>query len=105
VGVREKESVSTDREVRIAPRWNVILLDDDDHTYGYVIEMLQDLFAMPVEKAFLCACEVDRAGRVILLTTSKEHAELKQEQIHAYGPDPSIQRCKGGMSSVVEPAP
>ncbi|HVY60142.1 MAG TPA: ATP-dependent Clp protease adaptor ClpS [Planctomycetota bacterium] len=105
MGVREKEAVFTERELRIAPRWNVILLDDDDHSYQYVIAMLQDLFAMPLEKAFLCACEVDRTGRVILLTTSKEHAELKQEQIHAYGPDPAIARCRGAMSSVIEPAP
>jgi ATP-dependent Clp protease adaptor protein ClpS len=41
---------------------------------------------------------------VIVLTTSKEHAEIKQEQIHAFGPDPRIARCKGSMSAVIEPA-
>lgn len=28
-------------EVRRQPPYNVILLNDDDHTYRYVIEMLQ----------------------------------------------------------------
>src|SRR5438445_13247928 len=83
VGVKEQEAVFTERETRIAPRWNVILLNDDDHTYEYVIDMLQDLFGMQAQKAFLCACEVDRTGRVTLLTTSTEHAERRQEPVHA----------------------
>jgi len=102
--VKTQTLVEVERNVRIAPRWNVILLDDDDHSYEYVILMLQGLFAMPVEKAFLCAREVDSEGRVIVLTTSKEHGELKQEQIHAFGPDPSIRKCKGSMSAILEPA-
>lgn len=31
-----------------------------------------------------------------------ELAELKQEQIHAFGPDPLIPRCKGSMSAEIE---
>jgi len=29
---------------------------------------------------------------------------LKQDQIHGYGPDPLIPRCKGSMSADIEPA-
>jgi ATP-dependent Clp protease adaptor protein ClpS len=51
------------------------------------------------------ALEVHTAGRAIVLTTSKEHAELKVEQIHAFGPDPlSSQDCAGSMSAILEPA-
>jgi ATP-dependent Clp protease adaptor protein ClpS len=53
---------------------------------------------------FKMAKEVDEKGRVIVDTTSLERAELKQEQIHAFGPDPLIERCKGSMSAVIEPA-
>jgi ATP-dependent Clp protease adaptor protein ClpS len=67
--------------------------------------MLQQLFGHPPEKGFLLAKEVDTSGRVIVLTTTREHAELKQDQIHAFGPDPMIPRCKGSMSAVIEPAP
>ena len=74
------------------PPYNVVLLDDDDHTYEYVIGMLQQLFGYPREKGYQMAREVDSTGRVIVLTTSKEHAELKQEQIHAFGPDPYSSR-------------
>jgi ATP-dependent Clp protease adaptor protein ClpS len=87
------------------PPYNVVLLNDDDHTYEYVITMLQVLFGYPPEKGYQLAREVDTTGRVIVLTTSKEHAELKRDQIHAFGPDPlSSHECKGSMSSVIEPA-
>jgi ATP-dependent Clp protease adaptor protein ClpS len=93
-----------DQRTKRQPPYHVILLDDDDHTFDYVIRMLKELFAHPEEKGFKMAEEVNRTGRVIVLTTSMEHAELKQEQIHAYGPDPLLERCKGSMSAIIEPA-
>jgi ATP-dependent Clp protease adaptor protein ClpS len=98
---KEKQEEKTKRQ----PPYNVVLLNDDDHSYDYVIAMLQQLFGYPKEKGFLMAKEVDTTGRVIVLTTTKEHAELKQDQIHAFGPDPLISRCQGSMSAVIEPAP
>lgn len=86
------------------PRYNVILLDDNEHTYDYVIRMLVKLFHHSEEKAYQLACEVDNTGRVIVLTTTREHAELKQDQIHAFGTDPLIAKCQGSMTSVLEPA-
>lgn len=87
------------------PRYHVILLDDDDHSYEYVIHMLGRLFGFQRDRAFQLACEVDKNGRVILLTTTREHAELKRDQIHSFGIDPFIAHCKGSMSSVIEPVP
>lgn len=93
-----------EEQVRRQPPYNVVLLDDDDHTYNYVITMLQELFGYPPEKGFQMAREVDTTGRVIVLTTTKEHAEFKQDQIHAYGPDPlSSKECKGSMTAIIEP--
>lgn len=89
---------------RQQPPYHVILLDDDDHTYEYVIEMLGKVFGHPVEKAYLMADEVNASGRVIVDTTTMERAELKRDQIHAYGPDFRSAGCKGSMSSVIEPA-
>ena len=92
-------------KVRRQPPYNVILLDDDDHTFEYVITMLQVLFGYPREKGYQMALEVHTTGRCIVLTTTREHAELKRDQIHAFGPDPySSKECKGSMSAVIEPA-
>jgi ATP-dependent Clp protease adaptor protein ClpS len=94
----------TDWLLKHQPPYHVILLNDDDHTYEYVVIMLKDLFGHPIEKGFEMAKEVDESGRAIVLTTTREHAELKVDQIHAYGPDPNIARCKGSMSAVAEPS-
>src|ERR1700686_3752674 len=91
--VEEQTEARTKRQ----PPYHVILLNDDDHTYQYVIHMLQTLFGHPPETGFQMAKEVDTKGRVIVDTTSLERAELKQDQIHAFGPDPLIPRCAGSM--------
>lgn len=87
------------------PAYHVILLDDDDHTYEYVIGMLRKLFRHPTEKAYQLACEVDTTGRVIVDTTTLERAELKRDQIQSFGRDWRIARCEGSMSAAIEPAP
>ena len=86
------------------PPYNVILRDDNDHTYEYVVEMLRKVFGHPEATAYLMAAEVDGTGRVIVWTGSLEVAELKQEQVHSFGADPRIPHCKGSMSADVEPA-
>lgn len=85
------------------PRYNVILWDDSDHSYQYVVMMMQKLFCHPVEKGFEIAKEVDNSGKAICLTTTMEHAELKRDQIHAFGKDDLITKCKGSMSATIEP--
>lgn len=92
------------KKPRKLPPYHVVLLNDDDHSYEYVIEMLQVLFGHPPEKGYQMAKEVDSNGRVIVLTTHKEMAELKRDQIHAYGEDARVATCKGSMSAIIEPA-
>jgi ATP-dependent Clp protease adaptor protein ClpS len=85
-------------------QWNVVLIDDQHHTYEYVVRMMQELFAHTLERAFLVACRVDAEGRAVCLTTHKEHAELKRDQILAYGPDRLMAESAGSMTAVIEPA-
>ena len=89
---------------KFEPLYNVILIDDDEHTYQYVVEMLCDLFGHGIETAFLMAREVDSSGRVIVDTTHRERAELKRDQIHAYGADPLLAGSSGSMRATIEPA-
>jgi ATP-dependent Clp protease adaptor protein ClpS len=96
--------IEDEPDTALAPLWHVILLDDDDHTYEYVIEMLAAVFGYGAEKSWALARTVDTQGRVILLTAGKPPCERKQDQIHAYGADPRIPRSKGSMTAVVEQA-
>ncbi len=83
--------------------FHVVLLDDDEHTYDYVIEMLQKLFAHSTELAFQHAVEVDTTGRTIVITCERPHAEFARDQIQGYGADPRMPKSKGSMSAVLMP--
>ena len=96
--------VEDDTTSQLQPLYHVILLNDEDHTYDYVVEMLVKLFGMTEQKAFGHAVEVDTVGTTILLTCELEKAELKRDQVHAYGADWRLAHSHGSMAAVVEPA-
>ncbi len=98
-----KKELQQDQKPKRQPRYHVILWDDDDHSYDYVILMMRQLFGHSVEYGFKIAQNVDNAGRAVCLTTTREHAELKRDQIHSFGRDHLIQRCEGSMSATIEP--
>src|SRR6266508_1602340 len=95
----ERGTETRSREEK-TPLYQVVLLDDDDHTYDYVIEMLQKLFIHTLEEAFRHAQEVDSTGRTIVITCELPQAEFAQRQIQAYGADWRLERSKGSMSAV-----
>ncbi len=99
-----KSSAEKKEKAKSLPPYHVVLLNDNDHSYEYVMVMLRELFGHPHEAGYKFAEEVDSHGRVIVLTTHKEKAELKREQIHAYGPDHAVATCKGSMTAIIEPA-
>lgn len=100
---KERE-IEQEREEKLDKPFNVVLLNDNDHTYNYVIDMLRALFGHPRPLAFKMAREVDSTGRVVVYTGQKEHAEFYKERIEAYGPDRLIFYCKGSMTAKLEPA-
>jgi ATP-dependent Clp protease adaptor protein ClpS len=89
----------------LARSYHLILLNDDDHSYEYVVYMLSRIFGYSREKGFAMACVVDSAGSAIVETADYERVTGHQRQIHAFGADPLVERCAGSMSAVVEPAP
>jgi len=93
----------TSESERLAPLYHVILLDDDEHTYDYVVEMLGALFFLPVETAYQHAVEVDTKGRTIVITCERPQAEFARDQIHGYGADTRMPKSKGSMKAVIQP--
>ena len=94
----------TSEQEQKTPLYHAVLLDDDQHTYDYVIEMLQKLFLCSESAAYQHAVEVDTTGRTIVITCELPQAEFARDQIHAYGPDWRMPKSKGSMSAIVEPA-
>ena len=56
-----------DSKPKRQPPYNVILLNDDDHTVEYVVSLCQKVFAYPVEKGLQIAAEVHVTKRCILI--------------------------------------
>jgi ATP-dependent Clp protease adaptor protein ClpS len=92
-------------ETRRQPPYNVIILNDEEHTFEYVIELLTKLFAHPLDKARVLTWQIHTAGRSVVYTTHKEKAELKRDQVLAYGADPRMSVSKGPLGCYIEPAP
>jgi ATP-dependent Clp protease adaptor protein ClpS len=96
--------IETSQREELTPLYNVVLLDDDEHTYDYVIEMLTALFLLSKTDAFRHAVEVDTTGRTVVLTCELPQAEFARDQIHGYGADWRMPQSKGSMSAILEPA-
>lgn len=100
--VTPQKQTTPKKERRRQPRYNVLLWDSDDHTFDYVEKMLRELFGHEKPECEKIAKEVDENGKAIVLTTTLEHAELKRDQIHAFGRD-HLEGSKGSMWSTIEP--
>ncbi|PNV75758.1 MULTISPECIES: ATP-dependent Clp protease adaptor ClpS [Leptospira] len=96
------EETTVEDPAKTGGPWKVVLWDDDEHTYDYVIEMLMEVCTMTMEQAFRHAVEVDTQKKTVVFAGEFEHAEHVQELILTYGPDPRMAVSKGSMSATLE---
>ena len=101
--IKKSNDRKADSDPKRQPRYHVRLWDDDQHTFLYVIRMLRELFGYSLVRAQRLAVQVDSMGSAVCFTTTREHAELKREQILAYGKDSLVAECAGSMSCSIEP--
>lgn len=99
---RPAPQAQTQPETRRQPPYNVVILNDEEHTVDYVIELLVKVFKHSLETADLLTWKVHTEGRAIVFTTHRELAELKREQVLSYGPDPRMEISKGPIGCVIE---
>jgi ATP-dependent Clp protease adaptor protein ClpS len=107
VTTRTAPRARTEAETRTKklPPYNVVILNDEEHTFDYVIELLTKLFGHPVKTAVELTWRIHLTGRAVVYTTHKEKAELKRDQVLTYGPDPRMSISKGPLGCYIEPAP
>jgi ATP-dependent Clp protease adaptor protein ClpS len=84
--------------------YHVIILNDDDHTIEYVVEMLQAVIGLSASDALARTLEADSTGSSIVRTCALSEAERKRDLIHAYGPDWRLPHSRGSVAALVEPA-
>jgi ATP-dependent Clp protease adaptor protein ClpS len=100
-----RSKADPETRTRRQPPYHVVILNDEEHTFDYVIELLTKLFGHPLATAEELTLRIHHTGRAIVLTTHREKAELKREQVLAYGPDPRMSISKGPLGCYIEPAP
>ncbi len=82
---------------------NVILHDDEEHSFAFVMEMLQELFRYDAGQAYTLTEEVVEEGKAIVYTAScLDEAKLKKDQITSYGRDGRNRNCAGAMGVTIE---
>ncbi len=99
-----KSSTKGENDAKYLPPYNVVILNDEEHTFDYVIELLTKLFRHPLAVAKDLTWAIHNKGLAVVYTTHKEKAELKCEQVLSYGPDPRMEISKGPLRCYIEPA-
>jgi len=96
--------IGVNQESRLEKLYHVIILNDDEHSYEYVIEMLQSVFKISRDSAIRHTIEADTTGSSIVQTCCLEEAERKRDGVHAYGPDWRMPQSRGSVAALIEPA-
>jgi ATP-dependent Clp protease adaptor protein ClpS len=96
--------VDKDSSLEYEKVYHLIILNDEDHTIDYVVEMLQAVVGLSEPTALARTLEADRTGSSVVHTCGLEEAETKRDRIHAYGPDWRLPRSRGSVAALVEPA-
>ena len=77
----------TKPQTKRQPQYSVIVLDDDLHSFDYVIDALSRICGHSRETAYRLAVEIDGKGLAAVWSGTMELAELKRDQIIGFGPD------------------
>jgi ATP-dependent Clp protease adaptor protein ClpS len=102
---RSQPKHETTTQTQRQPPYNVVILNDEEHTFEYVIDLLTKIFRHSLVTAQELTWRIHTTGRAIVYTTHKEKAELKRDQVLAWGPDPRMSISKGPLGCYIEPAP
>ncbi len=96
------EETGTDTLTKTAAPFKVVLFNDEEHTYDYVVEMLTQVCKLSKQNAFRCAVEVDLTGRTIVHYGSRKECDSTCGRIVAYGPDHRLPQSMGSMNAEVQ---
>jgi ATP-dependent Clp protease adaptor protein ClpS len=102
--VAPKSKADPRSETQHLPPYHVIILNDEEHTFEYVIELLAKVFGHSLDAAKALTWRVHNEGRAVVYTTHKEKAELKRDQALAFGSDPWSDVPTGPIGCYIEPA-
>jgi ATP-dependent Clp protease adaptor protein ClpS len=91
-------------EPKLLPPYNLILENDEYHSFEFVIMVLCKALGYSVEKSYQYTLEAHNSGQAIVWTGSKEVAELKLEQVLTFHEERTDGRKFGPLQCRIEPA-
>ena len=88
------------------PPYAVIVFNDNEHTFQYVVETFTKVFGYPMEKSYILASQIHHQGKGIVWSGVREVAELKLDQLRSAGRDfNGIRAVESPLRAIVEPLP
>jgi ATP-dependent Clp protease adaptor protein ClpS len=106
VVVSTRSKTQDQPRTRRVPPFNVILENDDHHSFEFVVEVLGKALAYSKEHALKLTLQAHNTGRAVVWTGPKEVAELKKEQIQTFHEIRAADQAHlGPLGCIIEPAP
>ena len=96
----------SDQKPKKQPPYAVVVLNDDMHSFQYVVETFMKVLGYPLEKSYSLALQIHNEGKGIVWSGSREVAELKRDQIGSAGPDfYAARKVDFPLGVTIEPLP
>jgi ATP-dependent Clp protease adaptor protein ClpS len=86
------------------PRYHLVILNDDTHSFLYVASMLQHVFDISPPKAHALTRVIDGQGRAVVFTGSLEEVNKKRIKVAGFGLDWLSRKAAGPLGVVIEKA-
>lgn len=77
--------------------YDLVILNDDTHTFEYVIALLHDLFGVPRDDGYGMTETIDYRGERVVFTGTWKEVMQKRDEVIAYGPDPRLPNSTGPL--------
>jgi ATP-dependent Clp protease adaptor protein ClpS len=104
--IEEPQEQNARSKPKRLPPYVVVVLNDDLHTFQYVIETFHKVFGYAVERCHQLAVQIHTQGRAAVWTGPKEVAELKRDLIRGAGPDfYATRKVEFPLGVTIEPLP
>jgi ATP-dependent Clp protease adaptor protein ClpS len=106
VTVKTRPKTSERTRTRRVPPYNVILENDDHHSFEFVVQVLCRALGYSQERSHQLTLQAHTSGRAVVWTGPKEVAELKADQVRTFHEIRVSDGAQlGPLGCTIEPAP
>jgi ATP-dependent Clp protease adaptor protein ClpS len=103
--VTTKPKGRQETRTRRLPPYNVILENDDYHSFEFVVGVVRKVLGYAQERAMQLALQAHTTGRAVIWTGPKEVAELKADQVRTFHEARDDDGARlGPLGCTIEPA-